>query len=106
MARPRPALTQLAGAAPGPGAELRYGQAVPIAFTGQVTEAVLIGLGSMTHSFDSNQRYVQLALTPGAAGTATIAGPPDPETAPPGYYMLFLVDANRTPSVAAIVRVR
>ena len=47
-----------------------------------------MSLGSMTHSFDSNQRSVQLALTP-----------------PPGYYMLFLLDASRTPSVAAIVRV-
>jgi hypothetical protein len=47
----------------------------------------------------------QLALTPTGADTATIAGPPNPETAPPGYYMLFLVDAARTPSVAAIVRV-
>lgn len=106
MTRPRPALLQLGGAAPGPASELRYGQTTPIAFTGGVTEAVLIGLGSMTHSFDSNQRYVQLALTQAGAGTATIAGPPNAETAPPGAYMLFLLDANRTPSVAAIVRVR
>ena len=106
LARPRPALTKLAGRAPDAASEVRYGQAVPVEFAGgNVTEAVLISLGSMTHSFDSNQRYVQLALAPGAPGAATIVGPPNPETAPPGYYMLFLVDGSRTPSVAAIVRV-
>ncbi len=105
LTRPRPSLVSLAGRAPDAASELRYGQWSPIAFTGGATEAVLIGLGSMTHSFDGNQRYVQLPLVPTGSGTAAIAGPPNPETAPPGYYMLFLVDAARTPSVAAIVRV-
>jgi hypothetical protein len=105
LSRPRPSLLQLAGRAPDAASEVRYGQALPIQFTGQVTEAVLIALGSMTHSFDSNQRYVQLALAPTGPSTATIVGPPNPETAPPGYYMLFVLDADRTPSVAAIVRV-
>lgn len=105
LTRPRPALTRLAGQVPSAASAVRYGQAYTIQFTGQVTEAVLIGLGSMTHSFDSNQRYVQLGMTPTGAGTAVIAGPPNPETAPPGYYMLFLVAQDRTPSVAAIVRV-
>jgi galactose oxidase len=93
MFRLRPAIV----AAP---SELHYGQAAAIAYTGQVTEVVLIGLGSMTHSFDSNQRSVQLVF----GGNAIIA-PPNAETAPPGYYMMFAVDANRTPSVARIVRV-
>jgi galactose oxidase len=95
--RTRPAITS----APG---ELRYGMSYPVAYTGNVTEAVLIGLGSMTHSFDSNQRYVQIALA-AAPGTGTITAPPDAQTAPPGYYMLFLLDANRTPSIARIVKV-
>ncbi len=105
LTRPRPSLVKLAGRAPDAASEVRYGQWQPIEFTGGVTEAVLIGLGSMTHSFDGNQRYVQLPLVPTGTGTAAIAGPPDPETAPPGYYMLFVVDGSRTPSVAAIVRV-
>lgn len=83
---------------------LRYNTAASIGVSGQATEAALIGLGSMTHSFDSNQRHVQLALTP-AAGGATIVGPRDARTAPPGYYMLFVLGPSRTPSVARIVRV-
>jgi galactose oxidase len=79
---------------------LRYGQPGTIVHTGQASEIVLLALGSMTHSFDSNQRSIQLAFS----GT-TLLAPPNPETAPPGYYMLFVLDANRTPSVARIVKV-
>jgi hypothetical protein len=65
---------------------------------------VLIGLGSMTHAFDANQRHVQLALagTPGA----TVIGPPDRQTAPLGHYMLFVLDQSNTPSIARISRLQ
>ena len=85
---------------------MRYGQAATIAFTGDVSDVVLIAAGSMTHSFDAHQRYVQLAHTKGdTAGVATITAPPNRETAPAGYYMLFALDGNRTPSAGRLVHV-
>lgn len=99
MFRARPAITF----AP---TELRYATATLVTATGAPTEAVLIGLGSMTHSFDSAQRYVQVALKPLGNGAFAVTGPANPETASPGYYLLFVLDAQRTPSVARIVRVR
>jgi hypothetical protein len=73
-------------------------------------EIVLIGLGSMTHSFDSNQRYVQLITgQPISAGNGywrtVTTGPSDSLAAPPGYYMLFVVDAQGIPSKAKIIHV-
>jgi Domain of unknown function (DUF1929) len=35
---------------------------------------------------------------------ATITGPPDRQTAPPGYYMLFVLNQANVPSIARIVR--
>ena len=75
-----------------------------------VEEVVLIALGTMTHSFDSNQRSVQLAVsgrTPLAPGLVSldVTGPADGRVAPPGDYMLFVVTGDRVPSEAAIVRV-
>ena len=62
--------------------------------------------GSVTHSFDMDQRYVGLTFTAGqTAGTLTVTGPPDSNIAPPGYYMLFLINKAGTPSVAAWVQV-
>jgi galactose oxidase-like protein len=72
---------------------------------GPVSEVVLMGLGSMTHAFDSNQRYVQLASTPQGAGVVQVTGPANVQTAPPGHYMLFVLNASRIPSVATFVRV-
>ena len=62
--------------------------------------------GAVTHSFDMDQRYVGLSFTvaTGSAGL-TVAGPPNSNIAPPGYYMLFLVNKAGTPSVASWVQV-
>jgi hypothetical protein len=84
---------------------LRYGVAATISHVGAASEVVLIALGSMTHSFDSHQRYVELAKTTLTATSTRIVAPPNRETAPSGYYMLFVLDGNRTPSVARIVHV-
>jgi hypothetical protein len=96
---PRPAITS----AP---ATINYGTNFPVKFSGgPVTEVVLMGLGSMTHSFDMNQRYVQLSFTSSGAAVVQVQGPPDIQTAPPGYYMLFVLNQNFVPSVARIVQV-
>jgi galactose oxidase len=71
---------------------------------GPISEAVLIGLGSMTHAFDMNQRHVQLPLVASTSTNATIIGPPNRQTAPPGYYMLFVLNQANVPSIARIVR--
>jgi Galactose oxidase-like, Early set domain len=34
----------------------------------------------------------------------TVIGPPDRQTAPPGDYMLFVLNQAHTPSIARIVR--
>lgn len=90
--------------------EIAYGRPFPVVTTGpEVTEFVLMALGSVTHSFDQNQRSVQLQVTSSTdtAGrrTSTVVAPPDGATAPPGHYMLFAVTGGRVPSEATIVRV-
>ena len=105
----------------------RSGKTIPVENPGQrqiiatvprgtsVSEAALVGLSSMTHSFDMNQRYVQVRLMGPLFTRCTdpstcedmyvIQAPAAAETAPPGYYMLFIQDANRVPSVAKILQV-
>ena len=68
-----------------------------------VTRAVLVAPGAVTHSVDMNQRVVSLALTPGAAGV-DLTAPANGRIAPPGYYMLFLLNDRGVPSVARWVR--
>jgi hypothetical protein len=68
-----------------------------------IASVALIRNGSNTHFFDQEQRYVPLSFTQ-TAGGLTVQAPPDANTAPPGYYMLFIVNSNGVPSVAPFVR--
>ena len=69
-----------------------------------IASVVLMKAGSVTHSFDMDQRYVSLSFTSGSE-TLTVTGPPNSNIAPPGYYMLFLVNQSGTPSRASWVQV-
>ncbi len=68
-----------------------------------VVSASLVGLAARTHMLDMNQRFVPLTIAAGATDVA-ITLPTNPNLAPPGYYMLFLVNADGVPSMAHIVR--
>jgi len=48
------------------------------------------------------QRFIPLSFLPGS-GSLTITARADANLAPPGNYMLFLVDTIGVPSLAAIV---
>lgn len=61
------------------------------------------GAGSQTHSVDMTQRAVNLPFTKTANGIRLTT--PSQNVAPPGSYMLFLVNAAGVPSVAAWVHV-
>ncbi len=67
-----------------------------------IQKVALIRTPSVTHAFDENQRYIPLSFTTGS-GQLTVQTPSNVNTAPPGYYMLFIVNAAGVPSVASIV---
>jgi len=55
-----------------------------------VTAVRLIRPGSATHSFDQDQRLIELSFTVKDATTIRVAAPAHGNIAPPGYYMLFV----------------
>jgi hypothetical protein len=61
-------------------------------------------LGSVTHTFNPDQRYIPLNFS-SASGRLTAQSPADGNIAPPGYYMLFIVNSSGVPSVASIVHI-
>jgi hypothetical protein len=78
--------------------------AVSSANAATIRKVALVGLGDVTHSVDQGQRYVPLAFTTSGT-TLTVTGPATGGVTPPGYYMLFVVDAAGVPSVAKMVQV-
>ncbi|HKQ25394.1 MAG TPA: galactose oxidase-like domain-containing protein [Burkholderiales bacterium] len=94
----RPAITSAPGF-------VGYGQQFFVATpdAGQVVRATLVRPSSATHSFDQSQRFVELSLVR-VAGGLELAAPANGNLAPPGNYMLFIVNSAGVPSVSRIVR--
>ena len=69
-----------------------------------IASVVLVRPGAPTHAFDMDQRLVGLSYTTGS-GVLNVTAPPNGNVAPPGYYMLFVLNSTGVPSVAAFVRV-
>jgi hypothetical protein len=97
---PRPVIDS-APSTIGYGGALDIGTASPAA----IRKVALIRIGAVTHSDNMEQRYVPLSFTAGATSLQA-AGPPNANVAPPGIYMLVIVDANGVPSVARMVSVQ
>ena len=71
----------------------------------KVDRAVLMAPSATTHNTDMNQRHVELKVFARAEGTGIdVMAPSNPAVAPPGYYMLFLLNKRGEPSVARWVR--
>jgi galactose oxidase len=71
---------------------------------GRVTRVTLLRLGSVTHAFDQSQRFVELSFKK-TAGGLTVTGPASNAMAPPGPYLVYVLNGTGVPSIAIIVRV-
>ncbi len=70
----------------------------------QITDARWIRLGSVTHAFDAGQRANTLKFVR-LSGKVRITAPTNGRLAPPGHYLLFLLNRNGVPSMGQMVRV-
>ncbi|MEU2063080.1 galactose oxidase early set domain-containing protein [Streptomyces sp. NPDC013455] len=89
----RPAITSVINQ------EWKYGDTQRITVDRPVAKAELIRPAAVTHSSDPNQRFVDLPLSVDG-NNVDLNVTNNPNLAPPGWYMLFAVDANGVPSVA------
>jgi hypothetical protein len=71
----------------------------------EIASVVLIRQSSTTHQINSDQRLVGLAIVGTDGDQLQVQMPSEGGVAPPGFYMLFLVDQRGVPSVAHWVRV-
>ena len=68
-----------------------------------ITAVTLVRLSAVTHAFNMNQRFLRLAFSQ-TPGGLTVTAPSGAKIAPPGHYMLFVLNAAGVPSIAPIVR--
>jgi galactose oxidase-like protein len=94
----RPTLTSVPVATIGYGASFK----VRTPDAKSIKSMVLIRAGAVTHAFDMDQRLVGLSFTAGP-GLLTAKSPANGNLAPPGYYLLFILNSDGVPSVAQFV---
>jgi len=94
----RPSLT-------GAPATVGYGTVFTATSNGTIASAVLIREGAATHAFDMSQREVGMSFVQNGQ-TITMAAPPNGNIAPPGVYLLFLVNTAGVPSVGQVVTIQ
>ncbi|MEU5093365.1 galactose oxidase early set domain-containing protein [Streptomyces sp. NPDC020996] len=95
----RPAITSVIDT------EWNYGDTQRITVDRPIAKAELIRPAAVTHSSDPNQRFVDLPLSVDG-NNVDLNVTSNPNLAPPGWYMLFAVDANGVPSVAKWVHLQ
>jgi PKD repeat protein len=77
-----------------------YGATFSIATdVSDIAKVAIIRPSGVTHAIDMNERYVPLGFT-ASGNQLTVDAPPSANHAPPGYYMIVVVDSKGVPSVA------
>jgi hypothetical protein len=94
----------ISGATP---ADVGYGQTLVLATPDgpTIAKVTLIRSGSVTHAFDQAQLLVRLGFSQ-ASGGLSVTLPASRTVAPPGPYLLFVVNADGVPSGGRIMRLR
>jgi Domain of unknown function (DUF1929) len=70
-----------------------------------VSRVTLVKTGAVTHSFNMDQRFLELPFTVNTDGTLSVTAPQRASDATPGYYLLFAIDGNGVPSVGKIIAI-
>ncbi|MBT2406147.1 MULTISPECIES: glyoxal oxidase [unclassified Streptomyces] len=96
----RPALDQAPAGELAHDAEFRVRTSTPA----DVKRAVLLAPTTVTHAVNTSQRHLELRFTGVRGDTVGLRTPPTTADAPPGYYMLFLLNAKGVPSTAKWVK--
>jgi len=72
--------------------------------TRDIIEIAIIRSTVTTHCVNTEQRYVGLEFSSKDSNTLSVTVPPNKNLAPPGYYLLFILNKDGVPSIAPFVQ--
>ena len=78
---------------------------IPTSNASSISRATLVKCPDTTHHYDSNMRYIALAVKSRTSSSVTVGAPLNANLAPPGYYYIHVVNSSGIPSSARIIRI-
>lgn len=84
----------------------RLGTTVSVTTNSPTPTFALLRMSSVTHTVNNDQRRIPLNVRSGPNNTYTLTIPSDPGVVPLGYYMLFAMNAQGTPSVSRTLKIQ
>jgi galactose oxidase len=82
------------------------GSTITVRTSGSTPKFSLVRTSAVTHSVNADQRRIPLTATTTDGVNYRMQIPGDRGTALPGYYMLFAMTADGTPSVATFIQIK
>jgi hypothetical protein len=86
--------------------KVNYGQTFFVETTNIISNVSWVRLSAVTHGYNQNQRINHLSFDtlPGLCGL-NVTAPANANLAPPGHYMLFILNDKGVPSTAHIIQI-
>jgi galactose oxidase len=84
---------------------VQLGSTVAVTTNADISTFAILRLSAATHTANNDQRRIALSFTSGPGHQYTLSAPGDAGVAVPGYYLLFAITANGTPSVGYMIHI-
>jgi hypothetical protein len=78
---------------------------IPTPNASSIALVSLLRMGNTTHHFDAEHRLVWLQIQSTSSSGMVVSAPINANIAPPGYYMIHILDGNGVPSPAKIIHI-
>ena len=78
---------------------------IPTPDAPNISSVSLVRLMSCTHHYEANQRLIWLQILNRGSSNITVSAPINANIAPPGLYMIHVLNGTGVPSVAKIIQI-
>ncbi|HKR73058.1 MAG TPA: galactose oxidase-like domain-containing protein, partial [Candidatus Nitrosocosmicus sp.] len=78
---------------------------IPTPDAANIARVSLVKTGCQTHHYDTEMRLIWLPITNRTTNSVTVSSPINANIAPPGYYMIHVLDGSLVPSTARIIQI-
>ena len=78
---------------------------IPTPDASTITSVSLVRLAATTHHFDNDMRLIWLQIQSSTSSNVVVSAPLNANLAPPGYYMIHILNSAGIPSIAKIIKI-